>query len=259
MQNHELNQSKERGNPMIEVSNIQKSFGSVKALKGVSFTASDGQITGLLGPNGAGKTTALRLLYTLMKPDAGTAWVDGHEITRDSMQVRQRIGALPDSYGLYPRLTGRENVRYYGRLQGVNKQDLENRIVRLAKLLDMQDFFDRRTEGFSTGQRLKVAIARALVHEPQNVLLDEPTNGLDVMSTRAMRLLIQRLSEEGKCVLFSSHIMQEVSALCDRIVIIANGEVAATGTPDDLKAQTGQTDLEEAFISLIGTEEGITR
>jgi sodium transport system ATP-binding protein len=244
---------------MIEVTNLHKTFGNVVALNGVSFCAPDGRITGLLGPNGAGKTTTLRILYTLLKPEQGTARVDGFETSTKAMEVQRRIGALPDSHGLYPRLTARENIRYYGRLHGLKGGELEKKIDQLVLLLEMEDIDDRRTEGFSSGQRVKVAIARALVHDPSNILLDEPTNGLDVMSTRAMRAFIRRLRDEGKCVLFSSHIMQEVTALCDHIVIIHRGEVAASGTPEELLRTTGQSNLEDAFVAAIGTEEGLVR
>jgi sodium transport system ATP-binding protein len=244
---------------MIEVLDLHKAFGKVQAVQGVSFTAPDGEITGLLGPNGAGKSTTLRMLYTLLKPDSGTARVDGFEVTQAPLEVQRRIGALPDARGVYPRLTTRENIRYYGRLHGLSGNALEDRINVLVRMLEMSEIADRRTDGFSTGERLKVAIARALVHGPRNVLLDEPTNGLDVMSTRAMREVIRRLRDEGQCVLFSSHIMQEVAALCDHIVIIAHGKVAARGSPDDLRAQTGQASLEDAFVSVIGSEEGLER
>ena len=244
---------------MISVSNLKKSFGAVQALKGVTFQAADGEVTGLLGPNGAGKTTTLRVLYTVLKPDAGTATVDGFDILRQPQEALCRIGALPDSHGLYPRLTARENIRYYGRLHDLSGAALEAQIERLVKVLDMQEFVDRRTEGFSNGQRVKVSIARALVHDPKHVILDEPTNGLDVMSTRAMRDFICRLREEGKCVLFSSHIMQEVSALCDRVMVIARGEVVASGTADELKRATGQENLEDAFVAAIGSEEGLQK
>jgi sodium transport system ATP-binding protein len=242
---------------MLEVNNLHKSFGAIHAVQGVSFTVPDGQITGLLGPNGAGKTTVLRMLYTLLKPDTGSAQADGFDIDRDAIEVQRRIGALPDARGLYPRLTSRENIRYYGRLHGLKGPELEQNIDRLIKLLDMSDFANRRTDGFSTGQRLKVAIARALVHNPKNILLDEPTNGLDVMSTRAMRDFIRRLRDEGHCVLFSSHIMQEVAALCDQIVVMAKGTVVAQGSPEELRQRTGQTNLEDAFVSIIGSEEGL--
>ncbi|HET6821852.1 MAG TPA: ATP-binding cassette domain-containing protein [Anaerolineales bacterium] len=242
---------------MIQVQGLSKSFGDVKAVQDVSFFAPDGQITGLLGPNGAGKSTTLRMLYTLLKPDSGSAQVDGFDVRQSPLEVQRRIGVLADARGLYPRLTSRENIRYYGRLHGIEGEILEKQIDRLASLLDMQGIMDRKTEGFSTGEKLKVAIARALVHDPKNILLDEPTNGLDVMSTRAMRQFIVRLREEGKCVLFTSHIMQEVAALCDQIVIIARGEVSATGSPNDLRKQTGQENLEDAFVAVIGSEEGL--
>lgn len=243
---------------MIEAQALRKSFKNVPAVQGVSFEARDGQITGLLGPNGAGKTTLLRMLYTVFKPDSGTAMIDGFDICREAQKVQSRIGVLPDSRGLYPRLTARENIRYYGRLHGMRGLALESVIADLAKLLEMQDCADRRTEGFSQGQRLKVAIARALVHGPQNVMLDEPTNGLDVMSTRALRTVIRRIRDEGKCILFSSHVMQEISALCDHIVVIARGQVAASGTPDALREATGQSNLEDAFVAAIGSEEGLS-
>jgi sodium transport system ATP-binding protein len=241
---------------LITAVNLHKKFGSVAALKGVTFSAGDGMVTGLLGPNGAGKTTTLRILYTLLHPDAGYARVDGFDTQDNRLEVQRRIGALPDSHGLYPRLTARENIRYYGRLKGLRGSALEGSIDNLITLLDMQDIEHRKTEGFSSGQRVKVAIARALVHEPKNVLLDEPSTGLDVMSTRAMRTFILRLRDEGKCVLFSSHIMQEVSALCENIYIINHGEVVACGSPDQLLAALGQEDLEEAFVSAIDSDEG---
>lgn len=242
---------------MIQVQGLSKSFGKVKAVQNVSFSAADGQITGLLGPNGAGKSTTLRMLYTLLKPESGSAQIDGFDVRQAPLEVQKRIGVLADARGLYPRLTSRENIRYYGRLHGLEGDALEKQIDALLVLLDMQAIADRRTEGFSTGEKLKVAIARTLVHNPKNVLLDEPTNGLDVMSTRAMRQFILRLREEGKCVLFTSHIMQEVAALCDQIVIIARGEVTANGTPGDLRKLTGYENLEDAFVAAIGSEEGL--
>jgi sodium transport system ATP-binding protein len=242
---------------MIQVQGLSKSFGKVRAVQDVSFFAADGQITGLLGPNGAGKSTTLRMLYTLLKPDNGSAQVDGFDVRQSPLEVQRRIGVLADARGLYPRLTSRENIRYYGRLHGLEGEALERQIHGLAILLDMHEIMDRKTEGFSTGEKLKVAIARALVHNPRNVLLDEPTNGLDVISTRAMRQFIVRLRQEGKCVLFTSHIMQEVAALCDQIVIISHGEVSATGSPNDLRNQTGQENLEDAFVAVIGSEEGL--
>lgn len=242
---------------MIEVQELSRSFGQVKAVQKISFTASNGQITGLLGPNGAGKSTTLRMLYTLLKPDGGSAQVDGFDVTASSIEVQSRIGVLSDAKGLYPRLTARENIRYFGMLHDLEGEVLEKQIDRLIKLLDMESIADRMTEGFSTGERLKVAIGRALVHDPGNVLLDEPTNGLDVKSTRAMRQFIRRLRDEGKCVLFTSHIMQEVAALCDRIIIISNGLIAAQGAPAELLERTGKDNLEDAFIEAIGSEEGL--
>jgi sodium transport system ATP-binding protein len=244
---------------MIQVQGLSKSFGKVRAVQNVSFSALDGQITGLLGPNGAGKSTTLRMLYTLLKPETGSAVIDGFDIIRSPLEVQRRIGVLADARGLYERLTTRENIRYYGRLHGLEGEALETQIEKLLFLLEMQSIADRKTEGFSTGEKLKVAIARALVHNPPNVLLDEPTSGLDVMSTRSMRQFILRLRDDGKCVLFTSHIMQEVAALCDQVVIISKGMVSATGSPDDLRKQTGRENLEDAFVAAIGSEEGLER
>ncbi len=242
---------------MIEVSDLHKAFGTVKAVDGVSFTARDGEITGLLGPNGAGKTTTLRMLYTLMRPDRGSVRVDAIDATVDPLAVRRRLGVLPDARGLYKRLSARENIDYFGRLQGLDAATRARRIDELAAALDMGDILDRRTEGFSQGQRVKTAIARALIHDPRNVILDEPTNGLDVMATRAMRGFMLQLKAQGRCVLFSSHIMQEVGALCDRIVVIAHGRVVADESPAQLRAQTGAASLEDAFVKIIGSEEGL--
>ncbi len=239
---------------MIQVEHLRKRFGNVVAVDGVSFEAPDGKVTGLLGPNGAGKTTTLRMVYGLMRADQGRILVDQLDVTADPIAAQARLGVLPDTQGLYPRLTAREHLEYFGRLQGLDEALLARRIEQLIESLDMRSIETRRTQGFSHGERVKVALARMLVHEPQNVLLDEPTNGLDVMSTRAVREIIRRLRAEGRCVVFSSHVMQEVAALCDRIVIIAKGSVVAHGTPDDLRAQTGQQDLEEAFVQLSGLE-----
>ncbi|MEO8303476.1 MAG: ATP-binding cassette domain-containing protein [Betaproteobacteria bacterium] len=245
---------------MIEVANVVKAFGrrrEVHAVNGVAFTASDGEITGLLGPNGAGKTTLLRVISTLMVPDSGTATVDGHDVVRDRYAVRRRIGVLSDARGLYPRLTARENIRYYGALHGLAGEALEARIDELIRALSIGDIADRRAHGFSQGERMKVAIARALVHDPQTILLDEPTNGLDIMSIRSLRDLLRDLRAQGKCLLFSSHVMQEVTALCQRIVILGGGRVVATGTASELLAQTGERTLEDAFVRLLGSGEGL--
>ena len=242
---------------MIEATGLYKAFGAVKAVDGVSFVARDGEITGLLGPNGAGKTTTLRMLYTLMKPDSGDVRVDGIDVASDAASVRRRLGVLPDARGLYKRLTARENIDYFARLQGLDASLRRQRADALIGALDMADIADRRTEGFSQGQRVKTAIARALVHDPKNVILDEPTNGLDVMATRAMRTFMRRLKDEGRCVLFSSHIMQEVAALCDRIVVIAHGRVVADATPAALLDETRMSSLEDAFVRIIGSEEGL--
>jgi len=240
---------------MIVVKDIEKSFGPVRAVRGVSFTAPDGKITGLLGPNGAGKSTTLRVLYTVLKPDAGSATINGVDVVKNSLEARRLTGALPHGAGLYPHLSARENIAYYGRLCGLEGERLEQRVESIIEQLDIRDFADRRTKGFSQGQRTKVALARALVHEPPNIILDEPSNGLDVMATRALRDLIRELKAAGRCVLFSSHVMQEVAALCDEIVIIAAGQVAMQGTTEEIRARTGCDDLEEAFVAALGRVE----
>jgi sodium transport system ATP-binding protein len=246
---------------MIEAEGLGKSFrtrhGEVVAVDGVSFRAADGQITGLLGPNGAGKTTTLRMLYTLVRPDRGRILVDGIDAATHAAAVRSRIGVLPDARGIYKRLSARENIEYFGRLQGLDPVVVAARIDRLVEALDMGEFIGRRAEGFSQGQRTKTAIARALGHDPRNVLLDEPANGLDVMTTRSLRRFLQALRAEGRCVLFSTHIMPEVAQLCDRIVVIARGRVVADGTPEELRAQTGLANLEDAFVKVIGSDEGL--
>jgi sodium transport system ATP-binding protein len=246
---------------VIEADGLRKSFrtrrGAVVAVDGVSFRALDGQITGLLGPNGAGKTTTLRMLYTLMQPDAGRILVDGLDAAAEPAAVRSRLGVLPDARGIYKRLSARENIEYFGRLQGLDPTVIADRTARLSAALDMEDFIDRRAEGFSQGQRTKTAIARALVHDPRNVLLDEPANGLDVMTTRSLRRFLQGLKADGRCVLFSSHIMPEVAQLCDRVVVIARGQVVANGTPGEIREQTGMANLEDAFVKVIGTDEGL--
>jgi sodium transport system ATP-binding protein len=239
---------------VIELVDVTKAYGKVQALRGVSWRAEDGQITGVLGPNGAGKTTSLRVAAGLIAPDAGRARVD--DVT-DSIELRRRIGALPHAHGLYPRMTPREHVLYFGRLHGLDDDVIATRTKKIFDTLDMNDFADRRADGFSQGQKLKVAIARVLVHEPQNIILDEPTAGLDVKGTRAMRDVIRALKAEGRCIVFSSHVMQEVAALCDRVVVIAAGKVNATGTLDELRASTGKDALEDAFVAAVGTDEGL--
>ena len=237
---------------MIEVEGIRKAFRNVVAVEDVSFVARDGQITGLVGPNGAGKTTTLRILYTILTPDAGFARVDGFDTVRERGKVQARLGVLPDVRALYHRLTAREHVRYFGRLHGLRGPRLERRIDELIADLDMAEFADRRTKGFSRGQAHRVALARCLVHDPPNLLFDEPTNGLDVASSRAMRALIRRIRDAGRCVLLSSHFMTEVHALCDRILIMGKGRVIAEGSPDELMRVTGKNNLEDVYLAIHG-------
>jgi sodium transport system ATP-binding protein len=245
---------------MIVVDGLVKTFGKrheIRAVDGATFRVADGAITGLLGPNGAGKTTLLRIIATLIPPDAGTATLDGLDVVRDRFEVRRRIGVLSDARGLYARLTARENVRYYGRLHGLAGAQLESRIEGLFGRLGLDALADRRVRGFSQGERMKVAIARALVHDPAAILLDEPTNGLDIMSIRGLRDLLRNLRADGKCILFSSHVMQEVAALCDTIVILGHGRVVANGSGAELLEKTGQTSLEDVFVSLLGSGVGL--
>jgi sodium transport system ATP-binding protein len=245
---------------MIALERLAKAFGKcreVHAVRDVTFDAPDGAITGLLGPNGAGKTTLLRIIATLVVPDAGCARVDGLDAVADRYAVRARIGVLSDARGLYARLTARENVRYYGALHGLSGAPLEQRIDALFATLGLTPIADRRAAGFSQGERMKVAIARALVHDPDTILLDEPTNGLDIMSVRMLRAELRALRAQGKCLLFSSHVMQEVAALCDRIVVLSQGRVVAEGTASELIARAGTSGLEDAFVALLGSDEGL--
>ncbi len=236
---------------MIEVEGIHKSFGAVHAVRGVSFAARDGRITGLLGPNGAGKSTTLRVLCTLLKPNRGAARIDGADVVADSLAARRKIGSLPHGSGLYPRLTARENIAYYARLCGLDRGAIAGRVEEIIDTLDIGDFADRRAKGFSHGERTKTALGRALIHDPQNLILDEPTTGLDVMATRGLRELIVELKAQGRCVLFSSHVMQEVAALCDDICIIAHGKVAIHDSADGIRERTGRDDLEDAFVAAV--------
>jgi sodium transport system ATP-binding protein len=237
---------------LIEAAGLAKRFGTIAAVSGVSLRALNGRITGLLGPNGAGKSTTLRILYTVLRPDSGDARVDDISVIEDPLTARRHMGVLPSGAGLYPNLTARENVLYFGALQGLSRADRRSRTTELLRLLEMEDFADRPARGFSQGQRIKTALARALIHRPRNILLDEPTNGLDVMAVRSLRGLLQRLREEGHCILFSSHVMQEIAALCDDVVVIAQGRVVAQGTPEELRQRAHTESLEEAFVRLVG-------
>ena len=236
---------------MIEIRDLKKAFGEVRAVNGLSLTARDGLVTGLIGPNGAGKTTAFRTVYGLLSPDEGSVCVDTIDVAQDRLSVQKRLGVLPDVRGLYPRLTGREHIRFYGELQGLAGDDLEHRIDTLIDKLDMAGFADRRARGYSRGQELKVALGRALVHQPHNLILDEPTNWLDVISSRAVRSLLLEMRDQGHCILLSSHIMAEVAMLCDQLVIVSEGAVLAQGTPDELRQRFAAHDLEDVFVASI--------
>ena len=243
---------------MIEVSDVSKSFNArvgrkrarVVAVERLAFSAADGRITALLGPNGAGKTTTMRIVAGLVRADVGRSTVGGVDVAVDPRAVRAQLGMLSDARGLYVRLTARENIGYYADLHGVAPQAAADRLARLAQLLDMEALLDRRVEGFSTGERMKVALARALIHDPQHVMLDEPTSGLDIVSTRALRRLLQHLRATGKCIVISTHIMQEVEQLADEIVIVARGRNVARGDPAAICAQAGTATLEDAFVAL---------
>ena len=242
---------------MIEVQDVRKQFGEVKALGGVSFSARDGQITALLGPNGAGKTTLLRTLIGLLRRDHGSISIDGVDPEQDPLAVRRNIGFLTDQFGLYERLSTREYLRYFGELNGMGGPALNTRIDEVSELLAMDDILERRAKGFSQGQRIKVALARTLLHRPRHLLLDEPSRGLDVMATRALRHALTALREDGCCVIMATHVMQEVTHLCDDVIVIAKGHTVAQGSPEELCRRTGIASLEDAFVSLVGTEEGI--
>ena len=243
---------------MIKASSLTRSYGTVSALSNVSFEAASGKVTALLGPNGAGKSTVLRILSTIISPDKGSATIDGLDVTTDTIDVRRKIGVLPHNTGIYDRLTAIENIRYFGNLQQVKRTELNDRIDKLIHLLDMNEFCNRRVSGFSQGQKMKVALARALVHDPQYILLDEPTNGLDVMATRALRKVIHDIKDAGKCILFSSHVMQEVESLCDHLVILGHGKHKFSGTIKELQERSGTANLEDAFV-MISSEGGSSR
>jgi sodium transport system ATP-binding protein len=243
---------------MIEAFGLSKRFGSIEAVRDVSFVARDGQITGLLGANGAGKSTCFRMLYGVLTPDSGRACVNGIDILGETSKARAHLGVLPHAAGLYNNLTARENILYFGSLFGMNRQRLQARIDELSSALGMENFIERRAKGFSQGQRIKTALARALIHDPGNVVLDEPTNGLDVMAIRNLREILRDLQAQGRCVLFSSHVMQEVAALCDRVVIIGRGRVLADATVQEIRERNGNASLEEAFLQVLGITEGVS-
>ncbi len=240
---------------MIEAEGLTKRFKDVVAMDHVSFRADDGRVTGLVGPNGAGKSTTLRVLCTVIRADSGHARVDGFNVADEPLAVRRQIGALPHLSGLYPNLTGRENIAYYAGMQGLRRSEAKRAVDTVIERLDIGELSDRRARGFSHGEGIRVALARSMVHRPQTVILDEPTNGLDVVAARALREVIRDLRREGRCILFSSHVMQEVAMLCDDLVIISRGRVAISGTPEEIRRRTGSEDLEDAFVAAIGPDE----
>ena len=242
---------------MIEVKNLRKHFGKIQALSGATFRAEDGKITALLGPNGAGKTTLLRTLVGLLQRDEGEIAVDGVDPAKDPMTVRRNVGLLTDQFGLYERLTAREYLAYFGELNDMPRAEILRRTDEVMELLSLQDIIDRRTKGFSQGQRIKVALARTLLHRPRHLLLDEPSRGLDVMSTRALRRALAALKADGCCVIMATHVMQEVIHSCDDVIVIAHGATVTQGTPQQLCELAGLDSLEDAFVKLVGTEEGI--
>ncbi len=244
---------------MIETRQLAKVFkdrkrGEIRAVDGISFRAEPGRIYGLLGANGAGKTTTLRLLATLLRPSSGSALVAGFDVVREPEKVRANVGFLAASTALYDRLTARETITYFGRLNGLSDQAVRARIQRLADELDMHDFLDRRCDKFSTGMKQKTSIARTLVHDPAVMIFDEPTVGLDVMTSRAIVGFVRECRNRGKTVVYSTHIMSEVEKLCDVVGIINGGRLLAEGTPAELHARYGQPDLEEVFISVVGAD-----
>jgi sodium transport system ATP-binding protein len=248
------------GETRIEVKDLVKVFrgkkGGVRAVDGVSFSCRKGEIFGLLGPNGAGKTTVLRILSTSLKPTSGSATLASHDVLREPNEVRKKIGFLSGATGLYGRLTGREMVTYFGRLHGMTDAAIRERLEKIIALFGMAEFADRRNDKLSTGQKQKVSIARTIIHDPEIMIFDEPTSGLDVITSRTIVDFIQRCREEGKCVVFSTHIMSEARKLCDRIVLIHKGRLWAEGTPAELCKSAGTDDLEDAFIKLVQLEHG---
>lgn len=242
---------------MITVTNLYKKIGDVQALDNLSLEAADGQITGLLGPNGAGKTTCLRTIFGLLKADSGCATINGFDVAKQPIAAKRELGLFPDPFGIYERLTPREYIQYFAELSGLSRQIAADATQQVITDLQLSEIADRRCKGFSQGQRMKTALAQAIVHRPKNIVLDEPTSGLDVMSTRLLRSVLRRLKDQGHCILFSSHVMQEVASLCDRVVVMAHGRIRAVGSPEQLCSQTNKDSLEEAFIYLIGTDKGI--
>ncbi len=242
---------------MLKVDNLSKNFGDFTAVESISFEAKDGEITGILGPNGAGKTTCLRILYGLLKSNSGAAFIDDIDVAQSPIEARKSLGIFPDQFGMSERLTAREQIEYFAQMHGLTGKALKEALDRVIDDLDMSEIADRKTEGFSQGQRMKVTLAQALVHRPQNLVLDEPTRGLDVMSTRLLREQLLTLKQQGHCILFSSHVMQEVAALCDKVIVVAKGKVVAQGSPQQLCDLAGKEQLEDAFVAIIGSDEGV--
>jgi sodium transport system ATP-binding protein len=244
---------------MIHASRLTKTFrdakrGTVHAVEQVSFEVRAGEIFGLLGPNGAGKTTTLRLLATLLKPSSGTATIGGFDIVREPARVREQIGFLSGDTGLYGRLTPREILKFFGELSGMNGAGLKSRIGEMIDRFGIAGFADTRTDKLSTGMKQKTAIARTMLHDPPVLILDEPTSGLDVPTARTIEQTVLEARRRGKCIVYSTHVMEEAEYLCDRIAVINNGAVTITGTMEELRAATGKHRLREIFLSLLGME-----
>lgn len=236
---------------MIKVEGVSKSFGSVNAVNGVSFECHKGQIFALLGSNGAGKTTTIRMISTIIKPDCGRVVVNGYDTTKDQDEVRRSIGVLNSDVGLYGRLTAYENVKYFAKLHGLHTKTIDRRIDELFTLMDMNEFRNRKVEGFSKGMKQKVNIIRAIIHDPSTILFDEPTSGLDVISARNILDFIGECRNRGKCILFSTHIMSEVERLCDRVAIINKGTIIAQGSTKEILEKTSQSTIEDAYLKLV--------
>jgi sodium transport system ATP-binding protein len=233
----------------VRVDRLEKRLGANKVLRGISFDAQSGEIFGLLGPNGAGKTTTLRIICTLLAPDAGSVEVRGFDTRTHPQDVRRRVGVVTAEIGIYPRLSARENIAYFAELSGVLDGELSRRVDTVLERLDMQSFANQRAESLSSGQKQKVAIARAIVNDPPVLMFDEPTSNLDVLASREVREFMVESKGRGKCVIFSTHVLHDAERLCDRVAIIHQGRIIASGSTAEVKGR--YQDLEDSFLSLV--------